>query len=75
MPNVYCKQFSEKILNKSIKIYSKALKESGFTDDLKYAPNVAQQLENSEDRKRKKRKFGSTHPIQKTEKLVWLRYF
>ena len=52
-------------MNKSIKIYSNALKESGFTDDLKYSPNLAQQLENSEGRKRKKRKFGSTHPIQK----------
>ena len=29
---------SEKIFNKSIKIYSKALKESGFTDELKYLP-------------------------------------
>ena len=30
---------SEKIFNKSIKNYSKALKESGFTDELKYLPN------------------------------------
>ena len=30
---------SEEIFNKSIKVYSKALKESGFTDELKYLPN------------------------------------
>ena len=30
---------SEEIFNISIKIYSKALKESGFTDELKYSPN------------------------------------
>ena len=30
---------SEEIFNKSIKIYSKAIKESGFTYELKYFPN------------------------------------
>ena len=29
-------------------------------DDLKYSPNEAQQLEYNEEKKRKRRKFGST---------------
>ena len=41
----------EEIFNKSIKIYSKALKESGFMDELKYLPNEVQQLGNSDRRK------------------------
>ena len=59
----------EEIFNKSIKIYSKALKESGFTGELKYLPNEVQQLESNEVMKEgnaKERSFGSTHPIQKT---------
>ena len=42
---------SEEIFNKSIKIYSKALKESGFTDELKYSPNEEQELSNNNRRK------------------------
>lgn len=55
--------YSETVFNKSIKTYSKALKESGFTnnhqmkhDDLKMAKKG-----NAEERQ-----FGSIHPIQKT---------
>ena len=44
---------SEEVFNKSNKIYSKAPKESGFKDDLKYSPDKAQQLENNEGMKRK----------------------
>ena len=39
---------SEEVFNKSNKIYSKVLKESGFTDELKYLPNEVQQLEINE---------------------------
>ena len=39
---------SEEIFNKSIKIYSKVLKEIDFTDELKYLRNEEQQLENNE---------------------------
>ena len=46
---------SEEIFNKSIKIYSKTLKESGFTDELKYLPNEIQQRENKEGRKRERK--------------------
>ena len=38
---------SEEIFNKSIKIYSQALKESGFTDEVKYLPNEVQELKNN----------------------------
>ena len=53
---------SEEILTSSIKI--KAIKENGFTHDLTYSTNEAQQLENNEEMKHKER-FGSTHHIQK----------
>ena len=53
---------TEEIFNESIKIYSKALKESDFTDDLKYLPIEVKQFKNNQE---KKRNFGSTHPIQK----------
>ena len=46
---------SEQIFNKSIKIYSKALKETGFTDELKYLPNEVQELGNRNRRKRKRK--------------------
>ena len=46
---------SEEILNSSNRIYSKALKEIGFTDDLKYSLNEARQLEKNEERKLKER--------------------
>ena len=46
---------SEKIFNKSIKIYSDAPKYSGFTDELRYLPNEAQQLENNDGKKRKRK--------------------
>ena len=44
---------SEEIFNKSIKIYSKAVKDSGFTDELKYLPNKVQQVGNNKGRKHK----------------------
>ena len=46
---------SEEIFNKSIKIYSKALKESGFTDEIKYSPNEVQELRKKNRRKRKRK--------------------
>ena len=59
---------SEEIFNKSIKIYSKALKESGFTDELKYLPNEVQQLENNEGRKRKRKIIWFNPPYSKNVK-------
>ena len=55
---------SEEILNKPSKIYNQVLKESGFTDDLKYSPNEVQQLENKENKKEMKRK-------KKKKKIIW----
>ena len=52
---------SEEVFNKSNKIYSKVLKESGFTDELKYLPNEVQQLEINEV-KAGEISIGSTHP-------------
>ena len=46
---------SEEIFNKSIKIYSKTLKESGFKDKLRYLSYEIQQLENNEGRKCKRK--------------------
>ena len=58
----------EKIFNKSITIYSKALKESGFTDELKYLPNEIQQLENNEGRKPKREIIWFNLPYSKNVK-------
>ena len=57
---------SEEIFNKSIKIYSKALKESGFTDELKYLPNELQELGNKNRRKRKRTIIWFNPPYSKT---------
>ena len=46
---------SEEIFNKSIKIYRKALKESGFTNELKYLPNEVQELGNNNRGKRRRK--------------------
>ena len=59
---------SEDLFNKSIKIYNKALKESGFTDELKYLPNEVQQLENNERRKRKRKIIWFNPPYSKNVK-------
>ena len=59
---------SEEAFNKSIKIYSKALKESGLTDKLKYLPNEVQQLENNEGRKRKRKIIWFNSPYSKSAK-------
>ena len=45
----------EEIFNKAIRIYSKALKKSSFTDDLKYLPNKAEQIRNNKGRKCKRK--------------------
>ena len=60
---------SKEILNKSIKIYSKALKESDFTDELKYLPNEVQQLESNERRKRKRKIIWFNPPYSKNVKI------
>ena len=52
---------SEEVFNKSNQIYSKALKESGFTDELKYLPNEVQQLEINEANA-EEISIGSKHP-------------
>ena len=54
---------SEEIFNKSIKIYSKALKKSGLTDELKYLSNKVQQLKINEGNA--KEIFSSTYSFQK----------
>ena len=56
---------SEEIFNKSIKIYSKALKESGFTDELKYLPNEVQEFGNNNRRKCKTKIIWSNPPYSK----------
>ena len=58
----------EEIFNKSIKISSKALQESGFTDELKYLPNELQG-------NAKERSFGLTHPIEKRKNQYAVKYF
>ena len=58
----------EEIFNKSIKIYSKALKESGFTDELKYLPNEAQELGNNNRVKRRRKIIWFNLPYSKNVK-------
>ena len=58
----------EEIFNKSIKIYSKALKESRFTDELKYFPNEVQELGNNNRRKRKRKIIWFNPPCSKNVK-------
>ena len=58
---------SDNIFNKSVMIYSKALKESGFTDELKYLPNEVRQLKNSKGRKRKRKIIWFNPPYSKNE--------
>ena len=67
LPKSIAKHISEtsstnKIFNKSIRIYSKALKERGFTDELKYLPNEVQQLKNYKGRKRNRKIIWLTPP-------------
>ena len=59
---------NEEIFNKSIKIYSKALKESGFTDELKYLSNDVQELGNKNRRKRKRKIIWFNPPYSKNVK-------
>ena len=59
---------SEEIFNKSIKIYSKPLKESGFTDELKYSPNEVQELGNKNNRKQKRKIIWFNPPYSKNIK-------
>ena len=53
------------MFNKSIKIYSKALKESGFTVELKYLPNEVQELRNNNRRKRRRKIIWFNPPYSK----------
>ena len=58
---------NEEILNKSIKIHSKALKQHGFTNEHKYLPNELQQPEKKKKEENAKRRSSSSiHSIQKT---------
>ena len=57
---------SEEIFNKSVKIYSKALKKNGFMDELKSLPDEVQQLENSEERKHKRKIIWFNPPYPET---------
>ena len=57
---------SEEIFNKSVKIYSKALKKNGFMDKLKSLPDEVQQLENSEERKHKRKIIWFNPPYPET---------
>ena len=59
---------NEEIFNKSIKIYSKALKESGFTDELKYLPSEVQELWNKNRRKRRRKIIWFNPPYSKNVK-------
>ena len=59
---------NEEIFNKSTKIYSKALKESGFTDEPKYLPNEVQELANNNRRIRKRKIIWFNPPYSKSVK-------
>ena len=59
---------NEEIFNKSTKIYSKALKESGFTDEPKYLPNEVQELANNNRRIRKRKIIWFNPPYSKNVK-------
>ena len=50
------------MFNSSNKIYSKALKESGFTDELEYLPNEYRNLKRMKKRKAKERLFNLAPP-------------
>ena len=58
------------LFKKSIKIYIKALKESDSTADFKYSPIEAQQLENNEERKRKRKITWLDSPYLKNVKTI-----
>ena len=76
MRKVYQKLRPMRILfNKSIKIYIKALKESDSTADLKYSPIEAQQLENNEERKRKRKITWLDSPYLKNVKTIMGKVF
>ena len=64
---------SEEIFNKSIKIYSKALKESGFTDEVKYLPNEVQELGNNNRRKCRRKIIWFNPPYSKNVGKVFLK--
>ena len=74
LPNSIAKRMSEtssseQIFNKSIKIYSKALKESGFMDEPKYLPNEVQELGNNNRRKRRRKIILFNPPYSKNGKI------
>ena len=56
-------------INQSIKIYSKALKDSGFKDKLKYLPNQVHQVGNNKERKRKTKSNWFNPPYSKNVKI------
>ena len=59
---------SEEIFNISIKIYNKALKVSGFTDELNYSPNEVHELRNKNRRKRIRKIIWFNPPYSKNVK-------
>ena len=59
---------SEEIFNKSNKIYSKALKESGFTNELNHLPNEVQELGNNNRGKRRRKIIWFNPPYWKNVK-------
>ena len=67
--------FSEKTFYKSFKIYSEAIKESKFTNDLKYSPNEAKQIENDEERKRKRKIIWLNSPYSEQVKTDVVKLF
>ena len=48
-------------------MYSKALKENGFTDELKYLPDVVQELGNNNRRKLKRKIILFNPPYSKID--------
>ena len=67
--------FSEKTFYKSFKIYSEAIKESKFTNDLKYSPNEAKQIENDKERKRKRKIIWLNSPYSEQVKTDVVKLF
>ena len=62
-------------INQSIKIYSKALKDSGFKDKLKYLPNQVHQVGNNKERKRKTKSNWFNPPYSKNVKINMSKVF
>ena len=62
-------------INQSIKIYSKALKDSGFKDKLKYLPKQVHQVGNNKERKRKTKSNWFNPPYSKNVKINMSKVF